>query len=301
MGETHLIQPLVSIIIPTYNRAALLMQTLDSIRSQTYTNWELIIVDDGSVDDTAERVNNLCDTRIRYVKTSRTAIGGKLKNMGMQLVSGSLIAFNDSDDLWDPRKLEKQVKALEQNAGAGFCLCGGYTFRNEDEPLQYFYRNKRGARTGNIFTAIFNAEVVCYTQALLMRRSCLDKAGWFKENRTFTDTEFIMSLARHFEAVILYEPLFFRRLHDANYIHDAWEKSCLDGIAIIRSYQKELPDAVASKAIFKAYVQLGEKYLQRRRRTEALLCFSKAWHRRPFSITAWRKMVKGIVYRLHFK
>ncbi len=292
---------MISIIMATYNRASLIIETIDSIRKQTYKNWELIIMDDGSEDNTESLVENLADSRIGFITAGRIGIGGKLKNAGMARAKGDLIAFMDSDDLWDETKLEKQVNALQQYPKAGFCLTGGYTFQQPGMPLKYFYRQHSGIRTGNIFTAIFNAEITSYTQALLLRKECLPVSGVFAEDMTFSDTAFIIRLAEYHDAVILYEPLFFRRLHDSNYIHTTWERSCLDGIKIIRANRKKLPRPLAAKAIYKACVQLGEKYLRADRRKDALLYFVKAWRHRPFSFMACRKLGKGLLYWLRFK
>ncbi len=301
MNEEIHNSPLISIIMPTYNRASLIMETIESIRSQTYKNWELIILDDGSEDNTEGLVENLADNRISFIKAGRIGIGGKLKNAGIARAKGDLLAFMDSDDLWDETKLEKQVDVLLRYPGCGFCLTGGYTFRQPGVPLHYFYQQRSGLRAGNIFEALFNAEITNYVQALLLRKECLQVSGPFTEDMTFSDTAFIISLAEHYDAVILYEPLFFRRLHDSNYIHTTWERSCIDGISIINANKRKLPRSLFANAMYKACVQLGEKYLRTNRRRDALLYFGKAWQQRPFNFIAWRKLGKGMLYWLRIK
>ena len=113
---------LVSIILPTYNRAGLIMETIESIQSQTYTNWELIIVDDGSEDDTVAIIKKLNDSRIQVIEAGRIGIGGRVKNIGLKRAKGEFIAFIDSDDLWDPFKLEIQVNVLQESADTDFCI-----------------------------------------------------------------------------------------------------------------------------------------------------------------------------------
>src|SRR5687767_9877323 len=104
--------PKVSIILPTYNRAEFIGETIDCILHQTYGNWELIIVDDGSDDGTEQVINKFQDKRIRFFKAGRIGIGGRIKNTGIHQSSGEFLAFIDSDDLWAHTKLEKQVNAL---------------------------------------------------------------------------------------------------------------------------------------------------------------------------------------------
>src|ERR1700741_2873469 len=111
--------------MPTYNRAKYIMQSIDSVRAQTYQNWQLIIVDDGSDDNTKEIVTGIKDDRILFHEAGRVGIGGKIKNIGLKLANSTLIAFLDSDDLWASTKLEKQVAVLQEFPEAGFSLTGG--------------------------------------------------------------------------------------------------------------------------------------------------------------------------------
>ena len=110
--------PLVSVIIPTYNRADLLRLTLDSVVAQTFSDYEIIVVDDGSFDDSNEV---LCAryTEIQYIKIKNSGGPSKPRNIGIEMAKGKYIAFVDDDDLWLPRKLEKQVSVLNNNPEFG--------------------------------------------------------------------------------------------------------------------------------------------------------------------------------------
>jgi glycosyltransferase involved in cell wall biosynthesis len=103
--------PLISIVIPTYNRLILVQQAITSIVTQTYSNWELIVVDDGSDDGTNEAVC-IPDQRIRFLAMNRTGNIAALRNAGVQVSNGTWLAFLDSDDVWVPQKLEIQMKLL---------------------------------------------------------------------------------------------------------------------------------------------------------------------------------------------
>ena len=286
----------VNIIMPTFNRAKYILETIESIRNQTYINWELVIVDDGSDDDTEELILHLNDSRIKFLKAGRTGIVGKIKNRGLQHTTGELVAFIDSDDLWAPSKLEKQVATLANNPDAGFCLSGGYNFINPGEPVDYFYKQKEGSRYGNLFIPFFQSEVSGFTQALILHKECLAKTGYFNEEKTFSDIEFILNLAENYKGVILYELLVFRRLHNDNYIHTNWEKSFYEGIEIIRKHNDRLPRKVARDAFFRIYIHFGEKYLTYGKRGKAIGKLLKAWKYRPFSIIPLKKIVKSIVH-----
>lgn len=293
--------PKVSIVMPTYNRAGLIMDSIDSILNQTYFNWELVIVDDGSTDNTEEVVAQVNDKRICFINAGRIGIGGKIKNIGLEKATGDLIAFNDSDDLWDKTKLEKQVAALAAHPEAGFSLAGGYNFKNLNEPIDFFYKKNSGSLFGDIYTAIFKSEVAVFTQALLFQRDCLSTAGYFKEEKSFSDFDFIVSLARHFKAVILYEPLVFRRIHGENYITDTWEKSYYEGEAIIRENKNHLPGNVYRSALFRLYLNFGEKCLVKNEKMKAIKNFLQAWKYKPVSRLPLRKTVKGLLLFLKRK
>jgi glycosyltransferase involved in cell wall biosynthesis len=293
--------PQVSIILPTYNRAGLIAQTIESIQNQTYSNWELIIVDDGSDDNTEEVIAQINDTRIHLHKAGRIGIVGKIKNIGIERATGELIAFIDSDDLWAKTKLEKQVAALQQFPEAGFSLTGGYNFREPDKPLEYFYKQKEGIRYDNIFIAFFKSEVSTTMPSLMLRKQCLQTAGIFKESKPFSDVEFILNLARHFHAIILYEPLFYRRIHEANDSDANWIKRHYEGIEMILSHKNSLPGKIVSDSLFSSYINFGEKCLRYKKRGKAIASFFNAWKQNPFSIIPIKKIAKSVSYYLKGK
>jgi glycosyltransferase involved in cell wall biosynthesis len=289
------LSPKVSVIIPSYNRANYIADTIKSVQDQTYENWEMIILDDGSDDNTQEIVGQIEDNRIHFIKNKRIGIVGAIKNMGITKSSGELIAFIDSDDLWAAEKLEKQVKALQQFPEAGFCLTNGYNFKNLDEPTEFFYKQKEGLICDNIFFSCFKSEVAGFTQALMFRRECIKAIGSFKEAKSFSDTDFIIALAKNFKAVILYEPLVFRRLHDANYITPNWKKSYYEGIDVIEEYKKDLPWKISHSAFFRLYINFGESCLKHSEKKEAVKQFFKAWKYAPFSIVPLKKIGKTLL------
>ncbi len=116
-------KPSVSVVIPTYNRSALLKQAVLSVLAQTYTDFEIIVVDDGSTDDTRQVVEGLRDPRVRYVwqQNQQRCVA---RNHGIREARGQWIAFLDSDDLWFPNRLRYQFQAMVRNPGIGFVYCG---------------------------------------------------------------------------------------------------------------------------------------------------------------------------------
>jgi len=123
---------LVSIIMPSYNTGRFIAESILSVLSQTYGNWELIIVDDCSTDDTDAVVAAYSDSRIRYFKNEKNSGAAVSRNRALREAKGRWIAFLDSDDLWEPEKLEKQIRFMEEN-GCRFSYTG---YREIDEASQ---------------------------------------------------------------------------------------------------------------------------------------------------------------------
>src|SRR5688500_16355713 len=114
---------LVSIVLPTRNRIELLPRAVASVQSQTYTHWELVVINDGSTDGTKEWLDGLDDVRIRVVHREQGLGAASARNVGIGLAQGEFISFLDDDDYWLEGKLEEQVAALNA-AGTAWCLSG---------------------------------------------------------------------------------------------------------------------------------------------------------------------------------
>lgn len=289
--------PLVSIIMPTYNRSGLIIDTVKSILCQTHRHWELIIVDDGSDDDTEEKIRQIKDRRIHFYKAGRIARNGKIKNIGIKKANGDYIAFIDSDDLWHQEKIEKQLTALRRYPQAGFSMTGGYNFRIPDEPIDYFYKQDSLIKCENILVPFFRSQVSATTPSLLLRKTCLTKVGLFNEMKPFSDVDFILRLASSYLAVILYEPLLYRRLHPANDSGRNWIEGYKEGIELIKTYRKKIPARIAGEAFFHLYLRFGEDCLSHNQKLQALKNFSKAWICKPQSVIPLKKTGK-LVYRI---
>ena len=133
MGDNITMRKLVSIIMPTYNCGKFIAKTIDSLLAQTYDNWELIIVDDRSKDNTKEIVETYQkdDKRIKYYMLEVNSGAAVARTEAMKLATGSYMAFLDSDDIWLPNKLEKQIEFMDQN-GYNF-TCTAYEQIDEDD------------------------------------------------------------------------------------------------------------------------------------------------------------------------
>ena len=197
--------PKVSVIIPTYNRAETVSRAIESVLAQTVTDIEVIVVDDGSVDDTGKLLEAMFGDRIRYFAQVNQG-ASVARNRGVVEARGEWIAFLDSDDIWEPEKLELQLRALEQFAP----LCGGcYTdvrFFNHPETRTMFQIAQKSYRHGG--TVGVNADalrllvrpggagmVICLS-SFMGRTDAVRKTGGFDPKLLFSqDSEFLFRLA----------------------------------------------------------------------------------------------------------
>ena len=108
--KLKIIQEKISVIIPTYNRGNLIGDSIKSVLNQTYENLEVIVVDDGSTDNTKEEIDKIEDERVKYIKLMKNSGGSNARNIGIQNANGKYISFQDSDDIYYPKKLEIQYK-----------------------------------------------------------------------------------------------------------------------------------------------------------------------------------------------
>lgn len=174
---------LISIIIPTYNRAHLIGETLDSILKQTYTNWECIIVDDGSTDNTESLLQNYIkkDKRFSFYNRPKDKKkgGNAARNYGFKKSKGELIQWFDSDDIMHYQLLEKKSKQLV-NRSYDYCLCrmGAFYIKNSKMNI----RNTSNIESADIFLDYIKRKIAIGTPTVLWRRSIIDENNIFDEN-----------------------------------------------------------------------------------------------------------------------
>lgn len=194
----------ISIIIPTLNRARLLAETLASVYAQTRGDYEIIVVDDGSEDDTpalcAASADRIVYHRIKHAGASAA------RNAGLELARGEYIAFLDSDDVWEQHFLERMKSALEAAPRAGFVYCDYATF-NAHGIVQKAYLPARHKLCCNLFTKLLESDFIS-TGALLIRRACLQHTGGFDPSLEVAhDWDLWLRLARDYDAEYVDEPL----------------------------------------------------------------------------------------------
>ena len=194
----------ISVIIPAYNRSMLIRETIESVLVQTFSNWELIIVDDGSTDNTIELINSIQDPRIRVLSVPHCGNIAMLRNIGVQNSSGNWISFLDSDDTWVPQKLQLQLNALQKNAKKW--SYGGFELMNETGttiPTKYGTYN---SFSGWIIRKIITYQATANISSVMLARSLFNEVGEFNSDPKLfcrEDYEFVLRLALHAEAIAI--------------------------------------------------------------------------------------------------
>lgn len=196
---------LVSIIIPTYNRLELLKRSVESVIAQTYENWELIIVDDCSEDGTKEYIEGLKDSRVSYYRNEMNMGPAASRNVGVSKAKGSLLAFQDSDDVWMPDKLTKTVEALLA-APAGYAAAY-HEMQEETGDMVPSRSIPLEQKDGEIFSYMLLYPMIGIPAAVI-KKSCFDACGGFNEElKSLEDYEFFLRIARSYPILFVPEPL----------------------------------------------------------------------------------------------
>lgn len=171
--------PLISVILPTHNRAHLLGRAVRSVLAQDYSKLEVIIVDDASSDETQQLAGTISDPRVRYIRRHAQGGAGAARNTGIAAATGTLVAFQDSDDEWLADKLTRQLAILDA-AGPGVAMvCGTYVARFRDG-REITVAPEADGRRGEFETELLSG-FRFITPTWLVRRDALERAGGFDE------------------------------------------------------------------------------------------------------------------------
>lgn len=210
--------PRVTAAIPTHNRGHLVVDALTSVLAQTYSNVEVIVVDNGSTDDTEEQLRPYFD-RITYVKQENRGRAGA-RNRAIALARGTYVAFLDSDDAWLPDRLERQVPLLDRDPGTA--LVHGYVEVMDDagRPIAAQTREHRKlwakAHSSPVTYARYANECRCFTSTVLVRRDVLEELGGYDETIGLEDLDLYLRIAMsHRIAFLGGAPLARYRFHGA--------------------------------------------------------------------------------------
>lgn len=215
--------PLVSVVIPVYNGEQHIAETLRSVEAQDYRPLDIVVVDDGSIDETAGIVQSFPD--VRYFRQENQG-NGLARNRGLKEAKGEIIAMLDADDLWEPDKLTRQVGYLLDNPQTGYAIC-----------KMEFFVDGNGKAPAWLNQDIFKEPRNCYLpSALVVRRSALEDVGSFDEDFWYgNDSDwFFRANDKNIPMAILEEVLVKKRIHNSNETGDV-EGNMRDMLRLVRS------------------------------------------------------------------
>jgi glycosyltransferase involved in cell wall biosynthesis len=218
--------PLVSVVIPTYNRATLLRRTLESVAAQEYRPIETVVVDDASDDDTVAVLAQalpLLEERgvvVRSQVLAENAGPAGARNAGLHLATGSLVSFLASDDLWRPEFLTRLVDLLDRHPDCGVAFSGHVGIDIDDAVFATGTPELGDGADEGRLAAPFESFVRSFpfiTSGTLLRRSVLDTVGWFDDDlASWEDADLWLRIAKRFDFVYTLAPLACYRLHEGN-------------------------------------------------------------------------------------
>ena len=199
---THSQQPTISVIIPVYNGERSIRATVQSVLQQSFANFELIVVNDGSTDRTLAQLEQIEDERLRVLSFENAGVA-ETRNRGIAAAKGDYLSFLDADDLWTQNKLERQLRALEETPTAAVA----YSWTNYiDESDRFIHTGWHFNENGHVFVQLFQCCFIENGSNILLRRSVLDCVEGFDRCLTPTeDWDFYLRLAEKFQFVCVPE------------------------------------------------------------------------------------------------
>ena len=201
--------PLVSVVITTYNQAAFIAQTLDSVFAQTYESYEVIVIDDGSSDDTPARIEPF-EPRITYVRQKNLGVAGA-RNAGIIRARGEFIAFLDGDDLWEPDKLAVQVAAAQAHPESGLIVVDGLEFDEGGtiSPSLFFEPWCREipegtVQSGRYYRELLQRSFITTTSQVMVPARVFREVGWSDDRfERASDYDLYIRIAGRFEVTVV--------------------------------------------------------------------------------------------------
>jgi glycosyltransferase involved in cell wall biosynthesis len=286
----------VSVIIPTYNRSYIVREAIDSVLSQTLSDIEVLVVDDGSTDDTEQVVEAFGDVRLKYIYKDNGGVSSA-RNLGISKAGGEYVAFLDSDDTWPSNFLEICSGVLDEKEDCGL----SYTATTLKLPDGNIRRdNVERCVSGHVTTSLFLHSTIWPT-TVLVRRSVMDGI-WFDEQlKVSEDNDAFLRLSLKTQFVFIQDVIIDRRYSDDSLgVAAGIEGGHMRALSLERFYFRLGGDAVVarSKAIKKlssCYKRAGKSHLKNDYRKASLYFLGLAIRYRPFDLRAYVVLLKALM------
>lgn len=256
--------PKVSVVIPAYNAMTYLPETVESVIRQTFTDFEVLIIDDGSSDHIVQWASEIKDQRVRLISQENQGLPGA-RNTGITQAQGEYIAFLDADDLWEPTKLEKQVYCLDNNPLVGLVHTWMLLV---DEQGKSTGRLMKSNAEGDVWKQLVERNMIA-CPSVIVRRCCFETVGIFDITlRSIEDWDMWLRLAVHYPFAVIKEPLAYYRQLPSSMSKNCQVMEQAFQIVIEKAFCSTLPEFLYLKqrSYGYAYLCLAWKALQSRNR-----------------------------------
>lgn len=255
--------PVCSVIVPCYNAACYLAASLDSVLKQTFKHFEIVVVNDGSIDNTDDVIKPyLHDSRIKYIKQDNAG-PAQARNTGVRNSASEYIAFLDADDLWDATKLEKQMQLFSDPAVGVVYTTARYIDEQGQAVLCQHQSKYLMPRAGKVTPYLFIDNFVPFS-SVVVKRECFDKAGFFDVSlRSAEDWELLLRFSTYYEFRYIDEPLLLYRFHSGQSSKDVSSMMlCVDRVRdkFLQHNKGILSRRIIQQAVVNSYIQASNYY-----------------------------------------
>ncbi len=279
---------MISVIIPTYNRAFIVGKSIDSVLQQTYNDYEIIVVDDGSTDNTHDSLKPYFN-KIHYEYKENGGIASA-RNRGLEIAQGEYIALLDSDDFWKPEKLERQMACFHAHPEYGMVATRCVT-NTVDTDFRTIEMNKirRSGKSGWIYKDLFFRNFI-RTSSVVIKKECFDKVGGFDESLPrCEEIDMWLRLSKQYPVGFINDVLtiYTRRPKEIRADNIEGRKNWLR--VLERNYDPELiPKGLYKKRMAKIYNHLAEKMIKKGDKEEGQKHLQQALSLSPLDISVWK-------------
>jgi glycosyltransferase involved in cell wall biosynthesis len=290
--------PLVSIVIPSYNYGQFVSEAVESVLAQTYSPIEVIVVDDGSTDNTREVLIERFGDRIRYIYQENKGLPGA-RNTGIRNATGSFLAFLDADDLWLPTKLEKQMAVMSEKPEVGLVYCS--SLRVNTQTGASYTEHCRPDVRGDVRRKVLHRNCIAGSaSAALIRRECFDTVGLFDETlRSAEDWDMWIRLSRHYQFDFVPEALIQYRMHGSQMSSKLATMSRYQLEVMERAFREDPIDggdvALKQRALAYIHFDAGDGYLALREFAQARKHFLQAIALTPQETRYYKYLVRALI------
>ena len=282
---------LVSVIIPTYNRASMIGQAVSSVLEQDYKEFEVLVVDDLSQDNTEEVVKSIKDSRVRYIRRDQNSGAGAARNTGIRQAKGEYIAFLDSDDEFLPGKLSQQVKLFKELSPTPGLIFNNMWEENSSRKINIPQNTPSGyVESGKIFPA----SVYCGPPTWMLSRECTRKTGFFDEVLwTLEDLGYFARVVRSFPVYFENKPLVLKHTHNCKKgsVPDKYAERT--GERILEKWFSEMKND--KRFLVSFYCMMGKDMMRSRKKEKAINYLKKALAADPFNLRVLWKYGRAVV------